>query len=124
MEIANENLMKELNRKDSMINRYELDIHELKENSKLQEAEFHEMTSKALENDREIEFLPELYDDILKMQEDIRNVHSENTKLKHQYQKLYELLCSSTSKNIREVFNDAVRSETMMIFYPIIEVSI
>ena len=68
-----------------------------------------DLTSKSLsKSKREGEFLPEIQEDINRVMEMIRKENASNAKLKHQYQKLYELLCSATSKNIRMVFNETL----------------
>lgn len=47
-------------------------------------------------------------DQIAKVQDDIRAESSVNNKLKTQYQKLYELLCSNISRNVLETFNETL----------------
>lgn len=42
---------------------------------------------------------------INKLNEEIRGEQSKAGRLKNAYQKLYELLCSATSKNIHQTFN-------------------
>lgn len=39
------------------------------------------------------------------MQEELRFEQSTTTKLKTQYQRMYELLCSAATKNLHQTFN-------------------
>ena len=45
---------------------------------------------------------------IIHVQEEIRTESSVNNRLKTQYQKLYEILCSTVSRNIHETFNETL----------------
>ena len=48
-------------------------------------------------------------DQISKVQEELRHESSVNNKLRTQYQKLYEIICSTASRNIHETFNETLR---------------
>ena len=59
MELTNDNLVNENERKEQMINTYEVDIHELKEKKKEQENQLEFLNKKLLDNERD-EMLPSL----------------------------------------------------------------
>ena len=111
MEAANENLMSELQRKEELISKYELDIYELRNIKETTDNELASILQDAREQ-QEDKIFGTLSDVILKTQEDIRFEQSNNTKLKNQYQKLYELLCSATSKHIHTTFSETLVSST------------
>ena len=108
MEGANENLMKELERKESMIERYELDIYGLREKKKEVEDQIGIMIKESKETEERISMLEGIEEETNRTQEEVRFYQSTNTKLKNQYQKLYEVLCSATSKHIHNTFNEVV----------------
>ena len=104
MEEANGNLLEELSRKEAMISKYEEDIQALKDRKLEMEYEMGDMFKRARE-EGDVELIPGLPREISTLQEDLRIEMSTTTRLKTQYQRLYELLCSSTTKNIHETFN-------------------
>ena len=63
-----------------------------------------EMFKRARE-DGDVELIPGLQREISALQEDLRIELSTTTRLKAQYQRLYEMLCSSTTTNIHNTFN-------------------
>ncbi len=96
--------MAELDRKEQMITTYELDIHSLREKKLAQEATMAKLFSEARE-DIENELIPGLAKEITDVQEELRFEQSNTTKLKTQYQRMYELLCSAATKNLHQTFN-------------------
>ena len=66
--------------------------------------------SKAREED-DSEIIPGLSREIVSVQDDLRVEQSSCSRLKSQYHRLYELLCSSTTKNIHQAFGTVYSSE-------------
>ena len=62
-----------------------------------------EQFKKARESGDE-ELIPGIAREITAIQEDLRLEQSTTTRLKTQYQRLYELLCSATTKNLHQTF--------------------
>ena len=89
MEGANDNLVKELERKESMIERYELDIYGLREKKKEVEDQIGLMVRKSKETEESISMLEGIEEETTRTQEEVRFYQSSNNKLKNQYQKLY-----------------------------------
>lgn len=108
MEGANSNLMKELERKESMIEKYEIDIHTLKGKKKEHDEELMLFIEELRGHHEGNVLVDGLHEEISKAQEELRFEQSKNNKLKAQYQKLYELLCSATGKNIHQTFNEVL----------------
>lgn len=104
MEQANNNLLSELERKEQMITTYELDIHTLREKKLEQENAMNKLFADARE-DIENELIPGLAKEIANIQEELRFEQSTTTKLKTQYQRMYELLCSAATTNLHQTFN-------------------
>jgi hypothetical protein len=102
MEEANSNLFNELNRKESMITKYENDIQELKDKKKIQESMMNEEFERLRQNDGEL--IPGLAREISSVQEELRLEMATTTRLKTQYQRLYELLCSASITNLHQTF--------------------
>lgn len=108
MEVANDNLLRELERKEAMIEKYELDKHGLSERKGKQEVEMGKLF--AQHRNRSEDVMGGLEGEISKVQEELRFEQGKTSKLKGQYQRLYELLCSSASKNIHQTFNNSLVS--------------
>ena len=91
-----------------MIEKYEIDIFSLKERKDQQESTLSTMMRAAREDQMEEEMQRDIESQILHVQEQIRTESSVNNRLKTQYQKLYEILCSTVSRNIHETFNETL----------------
>lgn len=93
-----------------MIDKYDSDIQELKDKKKIQEAMMAEEFKHARENAEE-DLIMGLSQEISSIQDQLRLEQSTTTRLKTQYQRLYELLCSATSKDLHQTFG-TVYTET------------
>jgi hypothetical protein len=93
-----------------MITTYELDIQTLKDKKIGQENAMNRLFNDARE-DIDNELIPGLAKEINEIQEELRFEQSTTTKLKTQYQRLYELLCSAATKNLHQTFNSIYSKE-------------
>jgi hypothetical protein len=84
-----------------MIEKFEVDIYTLKERKDQQESSLASMMKAAREDEMVEEMEKDIESQISHIQEVIRNETSVNNKLKGQYQKFYEILCSTVSRNVR-----------------------
>lgn len=62
--------------------------------------------------DADHEMIPGLTKEILNVQEELRFEQTTTNKLKNQYQRLYELLCSAATKNLHQTFNTVYTSSS------------
>ena len=93
-----------------MISKYECDIHELRERKQRQEAAMIKLFTKAKEGAHE-DIILGLTREITRVQDELRLELSSTNRLKTQYQRLYELLCSATIKNLHQSFSSVYSQE-------------
>jgi hypothetical protein len=80
----------------------------LKDKKKVQEAMMNDELNKARQIDKDL--IPGLAREIAGVQDDLRIEQSNTTRLKTQYQRLYELLCSAATKNLHQTFGTVYSS--------------
>lgn len=93
-----------------MITTYELDIQTLKDKKLSQEQSMSKLFNDARE-DMENELIPGLGKEITEIQEELRFEQTTTNRLKTQYQRLYELLCSAATTNLHQTFNTVYSKE-------------
>lgn len=107
METANQNLLRELERKEEMITKYESDIYDLKSKKEQVESSLADKMNAA--RNRDSSTLSKSLNQIFtQIHEDIRTEQGKGSKLKNAYQKLFELLSSAISKDIHQTFNESI----------------